>query len=148
MSKEVNSSARFYNVVGYGTFITKKYYEDKQNVEVCLIQDFIRIFPQGNWFPYALSLRGSSFWALKFSVSLDFLKKLDYYEGVSSGLFNRIEISILLKNEKKKRAFLYIPSQETIEKYKLSPELDSNDRWKEEIRKFPEITKKFPKLVQ
>ena len=148
MSEDAIVSTKQYTVIGYGTFITKKLYEDKQDVDACLVQDFVRIYPQGNWFPYVLPLKGSSFWALKFSVSPDFLKKLDHYEGIPSGLFNRIEIQFLFKNKKKNKAFLYVPSQETIKKYGLSPNLDPNDRWKEEIKKYPEIIQQFPELVQ
>jgi len=65
------------SIVGYGTFITQGYWKKKINVEVCLIKDFIRIFPKGNWFPYALPCKHSSFWALRFCVYEEELDELD-----------------------------------------------------------------------
>ena len=57
------------SLIGYGTFITHGHWKNKDNVEVCVVYNFIRIFPEGNWFPYVLPLKKSSFWALKFDVN-------------------------------------------------------------------------------
>ena len=138
-------SERF-SVVGYGTFITRGYWKDKSNVEVCKVIGFRRIFPQGNWFPYVLPDPDSSFWALKFDVSRKELIQLDYYEGVPSGLYKRTKTMIKLKNGTKKEAFIYVPTDQTIERENLNLAIDKNDRWKQEIRKYPEIVEKFPEL--
>ncbi|MHA1294760.1 MAG: gamma-glutamylcyclotransferase family protein [Promethearchaeota archaeon] len=135
------------SIVGYGTFITHYHWKGKRNVEVCLVKDYIRIFPQGNWFPYVLPCKGSSFWALKFDVNESQLKDLDFYEGVTSGLFKKTEIEIILKNNDKRKAFIYIPTEKTIQSQKLTSNLDKKDRWKEEIKKNPDIVKKFPELI-
>jgi hypothetical protein len=141
-----NIIPNLFSVVGYGTFITKYYWKDKFNVEVCKVLDYIRIFPQGYWFPYAIQCEGSSFWALKFDVYKQDLDNLDYYEGVHSNLFERVETQIILKDGKKLNAFIYVPSEETIIKEKLTLDIDKHDRWKEEIKNFPDIIKKFPEL--
>ena len=135
------------SVVGYGTFITKGHWKDKDNVEVCIVKDFVRIHPKGNWFPFILPKKGNSFKALKFDVEKGQLNALDLYEGVSADLYDRVEIQVFLKNNDKINAFIYVPTQKTIESQGLTPEMDKNDRWREEIKKFPEIVNKFPELI-
>lgn len=142
-----NDSASLYSVVGYGTFITQGYWKDKKNVEVCLVKDYIRIFPSGNWFPYALPCKSSSFYALKFDVHQEELTQLDFYEGVAESYFERKIVNIFLMNKKVIRAFLYLPTKSTILSQNLTPDIDKNDFWKEEIKKFPEIIKMFPELI-
>ena len=137
----------FTSIVGYGTFITKSYWKDKEDVETCLVKDYIRIFPEGNWFPYALNYKGGSFWALKFNVNEKELDDLDQYEGVSANLFKRVETQVILKNDEEICAYIYVPTEETIESLNLSHEMDNIDRWKEEIKKNPDIAKKFPELI-
>jgi gamma-glutamylcyclotransferase (GGCT)/AIG2-like uncharacterized protein YtfP len=133
--------------VGYGTFITKGHWKDKENVETCIVKDFIRIYPKTNWFPFILPAKGNSFKALKFDVEKGQLNALDLYEGVSANLYDRVETQVFLKNNDKINAFIYVPTQETIESQGLTPEMDKNDSWKEEIKKIPEIVKKFPELI-
>jgi gamma-glutamylcyclotransferase (GGCT)/AIG2-like uncharacterized protein YtfP len=140
-------SSTSFSVVGYGTFITHGHWRNKHNIEVCLVRNYIRIFPKGNWFPYVLPLKNSSFWALKFDVNEQELLELDKFEGVSAGLFKRVETEIILKSSEKEKAFIYIPTEKTINLQNLNAEIDKNDTWKEEIRKFPEIVDKFPELV-
>jgi len=135
------------SVVGYGTFITKGHWKDKVNVEVCEVKDFVRIFPKGSWFPFVLSSKGNSFMALKFEVEKAQLNGLDQYEGVSEGLFKRVETQVLLKNGNIIHAFIYVPTKKTIESQILTFELDKSDRWREEIKKFSEIVKQFPELI-
>lgn len=135
------------SVIGYGTFITRGHWKDKKNVELCKVPHFIRIFPKGNWFPYVLYLENSSFWALKFDVNEEQLKELDYYEGIHTGLFERHETEIILKNNKKLKAFIYVPTKETINSLNLKPQIDLKDRWKEEIKRNPEVIMEFPELV-
>ena len=141
-------STDFIPIIGYGTFITHGFWKDKRNVEVCVVKDFIRIFiPKRNWFPYALSLKNSSFKALKFEVTKRELEELDIYEGVKSGLFKRVKTEVFLKNDKQIEAFIYIPTNNTINSQGLSPDLDKSDSWKKEIEKSSETLKNFPELL-
>jgi len=136
-----------FSVVGYGTFITKGYWKNKSNVEVCKVIGFRRVFPKGNWFPYVLPDPDSSFWALKFDVTKENLRELDYYEGVPSGLYKRTKTVIELKDGTKQQAFIYVPTESTIKRENLTLDVDKKDKWKFEIKKHPEIVEKFPKLV-
>jgi len=141
-----SSNSNFISVIGYGTFITLGHYKNKFNVEVCTVNNFTRIFPRNNWFPYALKSAGS-FKALKFAVTKEEIKLLDEIEGVDSGLFKRVMVDILLKNNRSSSAFMYVPTEGTIVSQKLTLESDKIDRWKEEIKKIPEIVRNFPDLL-
>ena len=103
----VNNSTSFnlISIVGYGIFITRNLWKDKANVEVCFVKNFTRIYPKGNWFPYALRSNGS-FKALKFDVNKQELETLDIIEGVSERLFERVTTDIYLKNKMKSSAFI------------------------------------------
>jgi hypothetical protein len=140
------SDSNFISVIGYGTFITRGFWKDKFNVEICTVLNFTRIFPRNNWFPYALKSAGS-FQALKFNVTKEEIYFLDKIEGVNNGLFKRVMVDILLKNNQSSSAFMYVPTEETIISQKLTLESDKIDRWKEEIKKIPEIVRKFPDLL-
>ena len=144
----VNNSTSFnlISIIGYGTFITRNLWKDKANVEVCLVQNFARIYPKGNWFPYALRSNGS-FKALKFDVNKQELETLDLIEGVNEGFFERVSTEIYLKNNVKSIAFIFIPTENTIISQKLTLEIDKTDRWKEEIKKCSEIVNRFPELI-
>jgi gamma-glutamylcyclotransferase (GGCT)/AIG2-like uncharacterized protein YtfP len=137
-----------YSVVGYGTFITRETWKNKSNVKVCKVTGFRRVLPQGNWFPYILPDEDSSFWALKFDVNEEELKQLDYYEGVPAGLYKRITITIQLKNGTEKEAFIYVPTEKTIQQQNLSLNMDKDDKWKYEIKKHSKIVEKFPELLK
>ena len=138
----------FITIIGYGTFITRGFWKDKRNVEVCVVKDFIRIYiPERNWFPYALPLKDSFFKALKFEVTNQELVELDVYEGVKSGLFKRVKTKVVLINNEYTEAYIYIPTNNTIISEGLSPELDKSDSWKKEIEKSVETLKKFPELL-
>ncbi|MBY9017320.1 MAG: gamma-glutamylcyclotransferase [Candidatus Lokiarchaeota archaeon] len=134
------------SVIGYGTFITRGYWKDKQNVESCLVNNYSRVFPRKYWFPVVLP-SDDSFWALKFDVSQEELNQLDNYEGVHLGLFERIQTKVELKTGSKINAFLYVPTENLIVSQMLTNELDTSDRWKEHIRTFPEIVQLFPELI-
>lgn len=138
---------KLYSIVGYGTFITRGYWKDKKNVEVCNVKNYTRIFPKGCWYPYIIEAKSSSFWALKFDVDEEQLTKLDIYEGVNLNLFKRLEIEVALKNKTIIKAFIYIPTEETIKLHNISIIQDKNDRWKEEIKKLPEILELYPELI-
>ena len=135
------------SIVGYGTFITRGHWKDKVNVEVCVVKDFVRIFPKGYWFPFILPAEGKFFKALKFDIEKQQLNELDLYEGVSSNLYNRVNTQVILKNHEEINAYIYVPTKKTIESQNLKPELDKNDRWKEEIKKFADIIERFPELI-
>ena len=145
MKNNDTSDSNFISVIGYGTFITLGHWKNKFNVEVCTVNNFTRIFPRNSWFPYALKSSGS-FKALKFAVTKEEIKLLDMIEGVDNGLFKRVMVDILLKNNQPSSAFMYVPTEETIVSQKLTLESDKIDRWKEEIKKMPEIIRKFPDL--
>ncbi|TXT60479.1 MAG: hypothetical protein BAJALOKI2v1_100025 [Promethearchaeota archaeon] len=136
------------SVVGYGTFITRSLWKNKKNVQVCKVMGYKRIFPEGNWFPYVLPSETSSFWALKFDVNEEELKQLDYYEGVHADLYKREKTQVELKNGELIKAFIYVPTEKTIESQDLSEDMDNIDRWQEEIKAHPEIVEKFPELVE
>lgn len=136
------------SIIGYGTFITKGRWKDKENVEPCLVRDFIRIIPLGNWFPYVLPKKGSQFWALKFDVDEKELRELDIYEGVDSGLYERKKIEVSLKDRSLVEGQIYLPTEKTIEKYNLTVKMDEDDKWKGKIRENEEIIKKFPELIR
>ena len=145
MKDNNTSDSNLQPIIGYGTFITRGLWKNKINVEVCTVNNFTRIYPKGSWFPYALKSAGS-FKALKFAIPKEEIKLLDEIEGVDSGLFKRVMVDILLKNNQSSSAFMYIPTEETIVSQKLTLESDKIDRWKEEIKKIPEIVRNFPDL--
>ncbi|MFX0019634.1 MAG: gamma-glutamylcyclotransferase family protein [Promethearchaeota archaeon] len=145
--REFNPSYNLVSVIGYGTFISRGIWRTKRNVEVCLIEGYIRIYPEGFWYPCVLPSERSSFYALKFDVTKEELRYLDFYEGVSENYFKREIIEVYLKNNEKVQAYIYLPTDQLITKYKLSVNLDEKDRWKEEIKKDSEIIEKFPELI-
>lgn len=134
------------SVIGYGTFITRGIWKDKKNVEVCIIKDYIRIFPKGNWFPYVLPCKGALVYALKFDVTEEELRNLDIYEGIPENYFKREKIEVYNKYNKPFKAFIYLPTKIMIKEYNLSVDMDKNDNWKKEIKKYPEVLNKFPEL--
>jgi len=134
-------------VVGYGTFITRGIWKNKQKVEPCFVKGYKRILPPGNWFPFVLKCENNSFWALKFEINENELRELDFYEGVELGLFERQKIPIYLKNGKEDQAYIYLPTQKTINQFKLDLKCDDKDLWKEVIKKDKEIINRFPELA-
>ena len=141
-----NNNCEHFSVIGYGTFITRGYWKDKQNIEPCLVSNYSRVFPPNYWFPVVFP-SNDSFWALKFDVSQEELNQLDNYEGVHLGLFERIRTQVELKRGNKIIAFLYIPTENLIITQKLTIELDTSDRWKDHLKTFPEIVQLFPELI-
>lgn len=142
-----NPSSNLVSVIGYGTFISRGIWRTKKNVEICLVKDYIRIYPEGYWYPFILPSEGSSFFALKFDVTKEELKDLDFIEGVSENYFKREVIEVYRKNNEKIQAYIYLPTDQLITKNKLSVSLDDKDRWKEEIKNDSEIIEKFPELI-
>ncbi|MHA1340961.1 MAG: gamma-glutamylcyclotransferase family protein [Promethearchaeota archaeon] len=160
-------------IFGYGTFITKKFYRRYSYVEPAFLPHYYRIFrrDKGDWFPFILheseldkiknSRRSnqttnnvsqlfnklkSGFWGLIFGVTDEELKKMDYYEG-EGVLYKRIMENVILKNTNHVRAYLYYPTEETIEKYNLREYILQGDLWQEYIIKnYKEIIDEFPEL--
>jgi Gamma-glutamyl cyclotransferase, AIG2-like len=135
-------------LVGYGTLITGETYKKKRNIRVCFIPNYRRLFPKEiSWFPFVLpDSKYKGFFALSFDVNDKELRDIDYYEGVFSGLYYRKEIKIVFKEKIEKNAFIYLPTQKTIDDHKLSLKMDPNDLWIDEIKKKKEILKEFPEL--
>ncbi|MHA1241402.1 MAG: hypothetical protein ACTSQU_11530 [Promethearchaeota archaeon] len=146
MKDNNTSDSNLQPIISYGTFITRGLWKNKINVEVCTVNNYTRIFPRNSWFPYALKSSGS-FKALKIDVTKEEIIFFDKIEGVDNGLFKRVMVDILLKNNLPSSAFMYVPTEETIGSQKLTLESDIIDRWKEEIKKIPEILRKFPDLL-
>lgn len=136
------------SIVGYGTFLTKGYWKGKKNVEPCLVRDYIRILPEGYWYPFALYKKGASFWALKFDITVIELDTLDIYEGVAEKLYDRILINVELEENRIISAYLYVPSQNTIQNSKLTTDLDEQDRWREKLLLNSELISQFPILFR
>jgi len=145
--REFNPPYNLVSVIGYGTFISRGIWRTKKNLEVCIVKDYVRIYPKGHWYPFILPSGGSSFYALKFDVTKEELRNLDFYEGISENHFKREIIEVYRKNNEKIQAYIYLPTDQLITKYKISVNLDEKDRWKEEIKKYPEIIEKFPELI-
>ncbi len=145
--RELNPSYNLVSVIGYGTFISRGIWRTKRNVKVCVVKGYIRIYPEGYWYPFVLPSEGSSFYALKFDVTKEELRQLDFYEGVSENYFRREIIEVYHKSNEKIQAYIYLPTDQLIIKYNLSVDLDEMDRWREEIKKDPEIIEKFPELI-
>ncbi|MFO8018473.1 MAG: gamma-glutamylcyclotransferase family protein [Promethearchaeia archaeon] len=137
-------------VVGYGTFITELYYDCYERIPIkpCKVLDYVRILPKGHPFPYVLPKQGDAFWALLFSVTKIQLDKLDFYEGVDVGIYRRERTQVKLKTQKLIKAFIYVPTEKTIQEEDLSYETDKEDRWQDEIKNHPKIVKNFPELVK
>lgn len=135
--------------MGYGTFITKLYYQWKNTIPIkaCKVLNYVRIFPEDYPFPFVLPKKGAAFWALLFEISSSRLKKLDRYEGVHANFYNRVLTKVELKNGKIIQAFIYEPTKKTIKEENLSYKTDMEDKWQEEIKKHPEIVEKFPELT-
>lgn len=134
-------------LVAYGTFITNNLWKNYENVEVCLVKNYRRILPPGNWFPYVLPDKNAQFWGLKFDVNFDQLIQLDTFEGVKLGLYSRIATKVFLKNDIEISADIYVPTEKTIKQYNIILDIDAEDRWKNEIKKYPELIEKFPELI-
>jgi len=134
-------------IIGYGTFIPNKMFL-KSDVCVCMIQHYRRVWTGETVFPFVLEDPESRFYGIVFPVSQTRLEKLDFYEGVTDGLFLREVVEVLLDNGEKISAHMYVPSQKTIEEFHLTLESDTEDRWMEEIRKNQEVCSMFPQLLE
>lgn len=148
-----NSEEIIDSIVGYGTFITNKMFKLSNDVKVCFVSGFRRIYISSAHFPFALrDPSNSGFYALLFRVKHGEFSRLDDYEGVSAGLFSRDQITILVKGEKndysKQKAFIYLPTERTIAEYNLSVDLDKEDKWLKKIRAISEVCEKYPELFE
>ncbi len=140
-------------IVGYGTFITNKMFKFSKDVKICFVPKCRRIYITSEHFPFALDdPSNEGFFALLFKVEHKEFKRLDYYEGVDAGLFYRKKVSILVKkdltNYVKKRAFIYLPTEQSISDHNLTLDCDKEDGWIEKIRAIPDVCEKFPELLE
>ncbi|MHA1732920.1 MAG: gamma-glutamylcyclotransferase family protein [Promethearchaeota archaeon] len=139
---------KVYAVVGYGTFITRRLFETAENVEPALVRGFRRVLPPGNPFPFVLrDPDHAGFWALKFEVDLPRLFELDAYEGLDSGLYYRRKIPVLLRSGREVFAYIYVPTARTVREYRLDPDVDPDDAWKDHIARHLDIVDLFPELL-
>ena len=140
-------------VIGYGTFITNKMFKFTKDVKICFVPKCRRIYIPSEHFPFALEDPSKDgFFALLFKVEHKEFKRLDFYEGVDAGLFYRKEISILVKKDiktyDKEKAFIYLPTEQSISDHNITLDSDKEDEWIEKIRANPEICEKFPELLE
>jgi hypothetical protein len=138
------------SLVGYGTFITKGLYAEGRNIEVCFVPKHRRIYPitWSGGYPFALpDLNCAGFFALKFEIDNDQLSEFDWYEGVPQGLYDRVEIPIIIRKNKQIQAFIYLISQQSLKEYKIALESDTHDRWLEEIKACSDKCHEFPELL-
>ncbi|TFF97916.1 MAG: gamma-glutamylcyclotransferase [Promethearchaeota archaeon] len=148
-----------YPIVGYGTFIYKLN-EDKEKIKVlgqCMVHNYIRIFHKelGYWYPFVLPMNGHKFKAVLYEVySQEYLKQLDYYEGVPD-LYSRNKCKVIFDN-RLIYAWIYIPSKNTrnIISHKLNKlnpidkkKIFEKDLWLEYLRNsYPNTLRSYPKL--
>ncbi|MBD3352412.1 MAG: hypothetical protein GF364_13070 [Candidatus Lokiarchaeota archaeon] len=142
-------------VFGYGTFITKKIYKDKNNVQPAYLPRYFRVYRPRDWFPYVIKSSDCNdsvdfkpgFWGLVFQVNKSELTELDLYEGEGS-LYKRISEQFLLPDGSKIDAFLYYPMKNTIRRYNLMDYIRLGDLWRKKIiEEHPDIVKEFPQLA-
>ena len=135
-------------MIGYGTFITSEIFRNKRNIEPCFIPHFRRIIPPA-WDAYPFALPDPAypgFFGLKFEVDALQLKELDLIEGVDSKLYYREKVEILIRGGKKTEAFIYIPTETTQNRFKITLTADLNDRWLEFIRQHHNLLREIPEV--
>ena len=149
MGSTTNSESTKVFMVGYGTFITNKTYSEAQSIFLCKLKNYHRIWLKTTIYPFILpDPNYPGIHAICFTINKDQLPALDKYEGVEAGLYTRELIEVELLEGDFCKAFIYIPTKKCIDEFGLNFEKDPNDEWMEEIRKNPEIKKKFPQLLQ
>ena len=137
------------HIVGYGTFITHRTYERYQNLQLCKVRGFKRVYPPRSGYPFAVpASEQDGFWALLFDIPVDQLPSFDNYEGAPV-LYERRTITVQLKSSDWVPAEIYVASQKEILEGKLSTSMDPTDRWRDVIKaKVPELVERFPELVE
>lgn len=142
-----NSAPTHVSVVGYGTFITERWFERGKNAEACLVRGFRRIMPPGHPYPFILPANlEDGFWGIKFDVNFALLAELDAYEECPT-LYLRESIQVELRSGAFVLAEIYVPTPQTVEQYCLSPDIDPSDHWRAVItREVPDLLEKFPEL--
>ncbi len=141
--------SKLVHIVGYGTFITRRTFERYQNLELCKVAGFKRVYPPRSGYPFALSAsKNDGFWALLFDIPEDELASFDNYEGAPI-LYERKTISVRLKTSQEISAEIYVASKKEIQDAKLTTTMDPTDRWRDVIKaKVPDLLKKFPELAE
>ncbi len=108
-----------------------------------------RILPINYAYPFVIKDPNfPGFRALIYDISKKELENFDYYEGIDVGLYIREKILASLPNGNKKIAFIYLPSEKTINQLKLNIKIDENDNWRDVIKNNPEIIRKFPDILK
>lgn len=139
-------------VFGYGTFITKQVYKDKEKVRPAYLPDYFRVYRPQDWFPYVLRDDDShpevksGFWGLLFKVNDEELRNLDIYEG-EGRLYRRIKANGLEKNGDEAEFYIYYPMDSTIREMNLHQYVSSGDLWRQKIiDEHPGIIQDYPQL--
>ncbi len=145
-------------VIGYGTFITHGVYKEKENVQPVIVKGYRRVFEKRRMrYPFVLEDQESSFVGLSFDIQKDYLRGLDSYEccdrqdpnnSNGNGLYYRKEINAETTDGVEITAWIYIPTNRTIKRGRLSLDIDDKDSWREIIKVHCDGMKDFPVLVQ
>ncbi len=142
-------SGKLVHVLGYGTFITRRTFERYQNLELCKVTGFKRVYPPRSGYPFAIpASENDGFWAFLFDIPEEELPSFDNYEGVPA-LYERKTISVQSKTGQEVSAEIYVASTESVKVSKLTATMDPTDRWRDVIKeKVPDLLKKYPELVE
>ncbi len=141
--------SKLVHIVGYGTFITRRTFERYQNLELCKVTGFKRVYPPRSGYPFVLPANAKDgFWALLFDVPEAELPSFDNYEGAPI-LYERKTVTVQVKGSQAISAEIYIASKKEIQDARLTTTMDPTDRWRDVIKaKVPDLLKKFPELAE
>ena len=135
-------------LIGYGSFITNKSFIESHTIFLCKIKGYRRLWFKTTVFPFILPDPSfSGIHALCFTIEEEQIKNLDKYEGVDAGLYSREKILVEFIDGNQCYAYIYIPTNKCIQEYDLTFNNDPDDVWMDEIKKFPEVCKKYPELL-
>lgn len=155
MAKTKQQTEQTYTMVGYGTFITKRFYSRQKNVRVVTVNGFRRIYDKFiAWYPFVLPDPNGSFKGLAFDVVSDNeLRYLDGYEGCGDdptidgdGLYFRMPVDIVDTDGSIVKAWIYAPTTKTRVRTRISLETDGKDSWIDVIKEQADL-ESFPGLV-
>jgi len=123
-------------------------YANYKNIKSAYLPGYARVCREYDSFPYVMETENSvGFWGLVFDVTKRELSVLDHYEGVSAGLYNRIEVECIYKDKSKEKVFLYVPTDETIKFSRLNGLSKKDDLWYDRIQEYHTIISAFPELA-
>ncbi len=136
-------------VVGYGTFITRRLWKQHPTRQVCWVLGHRRVYdPRFAPFPFAIKSADSSFLGILFPATESELERLDYYEGVDSGLYYRKTCTVRLAGTNQiESAWIYLPTEKTSSRPGF-PWTDTVDLWMiDVILKDPELRSLFKEFI-